>query len=57
MDAKCPQCEKIARLDEDITIVKCAYCGFEATYDNYLDIMKEKVGEIVANFNPDRSGF
>ena len=57
MDAKCPQCEKIATLDDDITTVKCSKCGFEATYDQYVEIMKEKVGELVANFNPDRSGF
>ena len=57
MDAKCPQCEKVATLDHDITTVKCANCGFEAKYDDYLEIMKEKVGELVANFNPDRSGF
>ena len=57
MDAKCPQCEKTATLDDDITIVKCAHCGYEAKYDDYLEIMKEKVGELVTNFNPDRSGF
>ena len=57
MDAKCPHCEKIAVLDDDVTIVKCTYCGFEAEYEKYLEIMKEKVGELVANFNPDRSGF
>jgi len=57
MDARCPQCEKIATLDDDITSVKCAHCGYEATYDQYLETMKEKIGEMVANFNPDRSGF
>ena len=57
MDAKCQQCEKIATLDDDITAVKCPKCGFEATYDQYIEIMKEKIGEMVANFNPDRSGF
>jgi uncharacterized metal-binding protein (TIGR02443 family) len=57
MDAKCPQCEKIATLDDDITSVKCAHCGYQATYDQYLETMKEKIGEMVANFNPDRSGF
>jgi Zn ribbon nucleic-acid-binding protein len=57
MDAKCPQCENTAVLDNDITKVKCSKCGFEATYDDYLEIMKEKVGELVTNFNPDRSGF
>lgn len=57
MDAKCPQCEKTATLDDAVSNVKCAFCGFEAKYDDYLEIMKEKVGELVANFNPDRSGF
>lgn len=57
MDAKCPQCEKTAVLDDDITTVHCTFCGFEAKYDDYLEIMKEKVGELVANFNPDRTGF
>jgi Zn ribbon nucleic-acid-binding protein len=57
MDAKCPQCEKTAILDDDITIVKCNHCGFEAKYDDYLELMKEKVGELIANFNPERSGF
>ena len=57
MDAKCPQCEKTAVLDDDVTTVKCTYCGFEAEYEKYLEIMKEKVGELVANFNPNRSGF
>ncbi len=57
MDARCPQCEKTATLDDDITAVKCTHCGYEATYDQYLETMKEKVGELVANFNPDRSGF
>jgi Zn ribbon nucleic-acid-binding protein len=57
MDAKCPQCEKIATLDDDITSVKCAHCGYEAKYDDYLEAMKERIGEMVTNFTPDRSGF
>jgi Zn ribbon nucleic-acid-binding protein len=57
MDAKCPECNKVAVLDDEITIVKCAHCGFEAKYDKYLEIMKQLVGEMTENFNPDRSGF
>ncbi len=57
MDAKCPQCDKIAVLDEDITMVKCSHCNFEAKYDDYLKLMKEKIGTMVENFNPDRTGF
>ena len=57
MDAKCPECEKIAVLDDDISNVKCPYCAFTAKYDEYLEIMKQRVGELVSNFNPDRPGF
>ena len=57
MDAKCPECEKIAVLDDDITNVKCPHCGFEAQYDEYLKIMKQRAGDLVSNFNPDRAGF
>jgi ribosomal protein L37AE/L43A len=41
MDAKCPECERVAVLDDDITIVKCPHCHFEADYDTYLEIMKD----------------
>ncbi len=57
MDAKCPDCEKIAVLDDDITNVKCHHCGFEAKYDEYLKIMKQRAGDLVSNFNPDRAGY
>jgi Zn ribbon nucleic-acid-binding protein len=57
MDAKCPQCEKVAVLDEEVAVVKCPHCGFEAKYDDYLKLMKERVGAIVENFNPDKAGF
>ena len=56
MDAKCPECEKIAVLNDDITNVKCPHCGFEAQYDEYLKIMKQRAGDLVSNFNPDRAG-
>ena len=57
MDAKCPECDKVAILDDEITNVKCPHCGFEAKYDDYLKLMKERVGGMVENFNPDRTGF
>jgi len=40
MDARCPECEKVAILDDEITKVKCPHCNFEADYDTYLEIMK-----------------
>ena len=33
MDAKCPECQKVAILDDDMKSVKCPHCNFEADYD------------------------
>ena len=57
MDAKCPECEKVAVLDDDITKVKCPHCGFEADYEKYLEVMKERVLNMSADYIPDRPGF
>ena len=57
MDAKCPKCGRVANLDDDITKVKCPHCGFEAEYEKYLDIMKDEVSNMVADYIPDRPGF
>jgi len=57
MDAKCPECEKVAVLNDEITKIKCPHCGFEADYEEYLEIMKEKVLNMSADYIPDRSGF
>jgi ribosomal protein L37AE/L43A len=54
MDAKCPECERVAVLDDDITIVKCPHCNFEADYDTYLEIMKDHAMNM--DYIPDRSG-
>ena len=57
MDAKCPNCDRIAVLDEEVTTVKCPHCGFEAKYDDYLKLMKEKIGKMAENLQFDRPGF
>ena len=57
MDAKCPECEKVATTDDELTKVTCPHCNFEATYDNYLEIMKEKVTNMASDYIPDRPGF
>ena len=56
MDAKCPECDKVAVLDDEVTLVKCPSCGFEAKYEDYLNIMKQRVGIMVDNFQFDRPG-
>ena len=50
MDAKCPKCEKKAQVNEDMTRVKCTFCGYDATFDEYMEHMKERVGGIATNF-------
>jgi Zn ribbon nucleic-acid-binding protein len=57
MDARCPKCEKVAVLDDDIKNVKCPHCGFEETYDNYIEIMKESAINMATDYIPDRPGF
>jgi primosomal protein N' len=42
MDARCPECEKVAVLNDEVTSVKCPHCNFEADYETYLEIMKEQ---------------
>ena len=57
MDAKCPECDKVAVLDDEITKVKCPHCNFEADYEAYLNIMKERALNMSTDYIPDRPGF
>ena len=56
MDAKCPECERVAVLDDDVTSVKCPHCNFEADYDTYLEIMKDHAMNMASDYIPDRPG-
>ncbi len=56
MDARCPECEKVAVLNDEITKVKCPHCNFEADYDTYLEIMKEHAINMASDYIPDRPG-
>ena len=57
MDARCPECEKAAILDDDVTKVKCPHCNFETDYDTYLEIMKEQAINMSSEYIPKRPGF
>lgn len=57
MDARCPKCEKVAILSDDIENVKCPHCGFSASYDDYINIMKENAINMASDYIPDRPGF
>ncbi len=54
MDARCPNCERKAQVNEDMTRVKCIHCGYEDTYDVYMERMEERVDDILSNFRPPR---
>ena len=42
LEAKCYKCEKKAEVNDDMTEVNCSYCLTKISYDDYLEIMKEK---------------
>lgn len=56
MDAKCPECEGVAILDEEITKVKCPNCKFESDYESYLEIMKDAAINMSIDYIPKRPG-
>ena len=56
MDAKCPECDLVAILDDDSKI-KCPHCNFESNYDDYIEIMKDKAMNMATDYIPDRPGF
>ena len=56
MDARCPECGKVAILDGKITRVKCPHCNFEADYEAYLEIMKQEALNMANDYVPDRPG-
>jgi Zn ribbon nucleic-acid-binding protein len=50
LDARCPNCNLKASVDDDMKNVKCKNCGFESSYDDYIDIMKDKAIGLSENF-------
>lgn len=50
MDAKCPKCERKAQVNEELLRVKCDFCGYEDTFDEYMKKMEERVGGIVSDY-------
>ena len=50
LEARCPECGKKAMVNDEMSEVKCSHCGFNASYDDYIEIMKGKAVDIVDNF-------
>ena len=42
LEAKCPKCDKTALVNEEMTEVNCSYCLTKMSYEEYIEIMKEK---------------
>ena len=56
VDARCPRCGSVAAVDEDMTRVRCPHCGYEDSYDGYLETMKQEAINMAADYIPDRPG-
>ena len=50
LEARCPECGKRALVDDDMAKVECKHCGFSASYDDYIEIMKGKAVDIADNY-------
>lgn len=50
LDAKCPKCDNKAQVNNDLTIVKCEYCGYTDNYENYINMMKTIAENLADNF-------
>ena len=51
LDARCPDCSKKAQVNDEMSEVKCSHCGFHATYEEYLEIMKDKAASFADEFH------
>ena len=57
LDARCPECENVAKVNDEITKVTCPHCKLEASYEKYLEIMKDQALNMATDYIPDRPGF
>lgn len=50
LDAKCVTCSKNATVNDDMKEVSCTHCGFHSSYDEYIELMKEKALNMSTDF-------
>jgi transcription initiation factor TFIIIB Brf1 subunit/transcription initiation factor TFIIB len=50
LEAKCPECRKKAEVNDEMSEVRCEHCGFLATYDDYIEMMKGKASDLADNY-------
>ncbi|MDX1372162.1 MAG: zinc-domain-containing protein [Nitrososphaeraceae archaeon] len=53
LEAKCHKCNNKALVDDEMRIVSCQNCHSEISYDEYLEIMKNKAINMGFDFNND----
>jgi DNA-directed RNA polymerase subunit RPC12/RpoP len=51
LEAKCHKCDKKAEVNDEMTEVNCSYCLAKISYEEYLEIMKEKALNMSTEFH------
>ena len=59
LEAKCYKCDKKAEVNDEMTEVNCSHCLAEISYEEYIEIMKEKALNMGIDFqnNLDKNPF
>lgn len=53
----CPDCKKIAHLEDDFSFVKCNYCSLDLTYGEYVKYIAYKdarYSDILSDYKKNR---
>lgn len=53
LEAKCHKCENIAVVDDEMKIVACPNCHSKISYEEYLEVMKNRALNMGFEFNND----
>ncbi|HSF00088.1 MAG: zinc-domain-containing protein [Nitrososphaerales archaeon] len=59
LEAKCYKCDKKAEVNDEMTEVNCSHCLAKISYEEYIEIMKEKALNMGIDFqnNLDKNPF
>jgi ribosomal protein L37AE/L43A len=53
LEAKCPRCTRKAEVNDEMTEIKCKCCGFQISYDQYIEIMKSRATSMANDIQMD----
>lgn len=51
LEAKCYKCDKKAEVNDEMTEVNCSHCLAKISYEEYIEIMKEKALNMSTEFH------